>query len=275
MQLPMPWKEQDPVESITRFEIETFCLRNRSDMWTIRNLFNRSINRMIFLKRFGLILAAVTFSINTWATELNTDEQKLGYIIGMDIGKSLREQGANVDLDSLIDAIRATFNGEDSAMTTEEAAALRQEYVQKMQTAQQAEAAATGQENLAIGQKFLAENKLKEGVQTTASGLQYKVLTMGEGAKPAATDTVKVHYRGTLLDGTEFDSSYARNEPISFGLNRVIAGWTEGVQLMPTGSKFEFYINPELAYGEGGGGPIPPNSTLIFEVELLDIESPE
>ncbi len=121
--------------------------------------------------------------------------------------------------------------------------------------------------------KFLAANKLKEGVQTTASGLQYKVLTMGEGAKPAATDTVEVHYRGTLLDGTEFDSSYARNEPISFALNRVIAGWTEGVQLMPIGSKFVFYIAPDLAYGEAGGGPIPPNSTLVFEVELLDIES--
>jgi FKBP-type peptidyl-prolyl cis-trans isomerase FkpA len=112
-------------------------------------------------------------------------------------------------------------------------------------------------------------------VQTTASGLQYKVETMGTGPKPVATDTVKVHYRGTLLDGTEFDSSYARNEPISFGLNRVIAGWTEGVQLMPVGSKFMFYIAPDLAYGEGGGGPIPPNSTLVFEVELLDIETAE
>ena len=224
------------------------------------------------LKRCGLILAAVTFSINTWATELNTDEQKLGYIIGMDIGKSLREQGTAVDLDSLIDAISATYKGEDLAMTAEEAAAIRQEYVQKRQAEQQAESAAAGADNLAEGQKFLAENKGKEGVQTTASGLQYKVLTMGDGAKPVATDTVKVHYSGKLLDGTEFDSSYARNEPISFALNRVIPGWTEGVQLMPIGSKFEFYIAPELAYGEGGGGPIPPNSTLVFEVELLDIE---
>lgn len=224
------------------------------------------------LKRYGLVLAAMTFSINTWATELNTDEQKLGYIIGMDIGKSLRQQGTVVNLDSLIDAISATYKGEDPAMTAEEAASIRQEYVQKRQAAQQAESTAVGENNLAEGQKFLADNKGKEGVQTTASGLQYKVLTMGDGAKPAATDTVKVHYRGTLLDGTEFDSSYARNEPISFALNRVIAGWTEGMQLMPIGSKFEFYIAPELGYGEGGGGPIPPNSTLIFEVELLDIE---
>ena len=224
------------------------------------------------IKRCGLLLAAVTLSINTWATELNTEEQKLGYIIGMDIGKSLRQQGTAVDLDALIDAISATYKGEELAMTEEEAAAIRQVYVEQRQAEAQAQTAAAGAGNLVEGQKFLAENKVKEGVQTTESGLQYKVLTMGEGAKPAATDTVKVHYSGKLLDGTEFDSSYARNEPISFALNRVIPGWTEGVQLMPIGSKFVFYIAPELAYGEGGGGPIPPNSTLVFEVELLDIE---
>ena len=230
---------------------------------------------MNFLKHCGLVLATVTFSLNAWATELDTDEQKLGYIIGMDIGKSLREQGAGVDLDTLVDAIRATYKGEELAMTAEEADAIRQAYVQKRQEAQQAESAVAAKANLAEGQKFLAENKTKEGVQTTASGLQYKVLTMGDGAKPVATDTVKVHYSGTLLDGTEFDSSYARNEPISFALDRVISGWTEGVQLMPIGSKFIFYIAPELAYGEAGGGPIPPNSALIFEVELLDIENQE
>lgn len=225
------------------------------------------------IKRCGLLLVAVTFSINAWATELNTDEQKLGYIIGMDIGKSLRQQGTTVDLDSLIDAITATYKGEELAMTDEEAAAVRQVYVEQRKAAAEAQTSAVGDENQMEGQKFLAENKLKEGVKTTDSGLQYKVLTLGDGAKPAATDTVKVHYSGKLLDGTEFDSSYARNEPISFALNRVIAGWTEGVQLMPIGSKFVFYIAPELAYGEGGGGPIPPNSTLVFEVELLDIEN--
>ena len=230
---------------------------------------------MINLKRGGLILAVLIFTMNTWATELDTDEKKLGYIIGMDIGKSLREQGTAVDLDTLVTVIRATYKGEELAMTAEEAAQVRKDYIEKRQAEQKAEAAAAGQTNLVAGQEFLAENAKKEGVQTTASGLQYKVETMGTGPKPAATDTVKVHYRGTLLDGTEFDSSYARNEPISFGLNRVIAGWTEGVQLMPVGSKFTFYIAPDLAYGEGGGGPIPPNSTLVFEVELLDIETPE
>jgi FKBP-type peptidyl-prolyl cis-trans isomerase FkpA len=225
--------------------------------------------------RYGLILAALIFTMNTWATELDTDEKKLGYIIGMDIGKSLKEQGTPVDLDSLITAIRATYNGEELAMTPEEAGQVRKEYIEKRQAEQRAEAAAAGAANLVEGQKFLAENATKEGVQTTASGLQYKVEKMGDGPKPVATDTVKVHYSGTLLDGTEFDSSYKRNEPISFGLNRVISGWTEGVQLMPVGSKFIFWIKPELAYGEAGGGPIPPNSTLKFEVELLDIEKPE
>jgi len=227
---------------------------------------------MKFLTRCGLVLVVLMISINTWATELNTEEQKLGYIIGMDIGKSLRKQGTTVDLDTMIEAISATYNGEELAMTDEEAAAVRDAYVKKMQAAQKAQAESAGQENLIAGQKFLAENKEKEGVMTTESGLQYKVLTEGEGAKPVATDTVKVHYRGTLLDGTEFDSSYARNEPISFALNRVIPGWTEGVQLMSVGSKYMFYISPELGYGAGGGGPIPPNSTLTFEVELLDIE---
>jgi len=227
------------------------------------------------LQRGGLVLAVLFLTMNTWAADLDTEEKKLGYIIGMDIGKSLRDQGTEVDLDSLIEAIKATYNGDELAMTPEEAALVRQEYIQRRQAEQQAAAAEAGEANLVAGQAFLEENAVKEGVITTESGLQYKVVTMGTGAKPAATDTVKVHYRGTLLDGTEFDSSYARNEPISFALNRVISGWTEGVQLMPVGSKFMFYISPELAYGEGGGGPIPPNSTLIFEVELLDIETAE
>jgi len=124
----------------------------------------------------------------------------------------------------------------------------------------------------AQGEQFLAENALKDGVKVTESGLQYEVLKMGKGAKPSATDRVKVHYHGTLIDGTVFDSSVERGEPIVFGLNQVIKGWTEGVQLMPVGSKFRFYIPQELGYGERAAGSIPPYSTLIFEVELLGIE---
>lgn len=124
----------------------------------------------------------------------------------------------------------------------------------------------------AEGQKFLEENAKKEGVQTTPSGLQYRVIEEGHGTKPKASETVKVHYRGTLIDGTEFDSSYKRGQPISFALNQVIAGWTEGLQLMKTGAKHELYIPYNLAYGErGAGGVIPPYATLIFEVELLEV----
>ena len=224
---------------------------------------------MNFIKRCGLVLAATAFSLNTWATELNTEEQKLGYIIGMDIGKSLRTQGTTVDLDALLDAIRATYLGEELAMSAEDAAAIREAYVQKRQASQQAESSAVSGANLAEGQKFLAENKVKDGVKTTDSGLQYKVLLEGTGNSPAATDRVTVHYEGTLTDGTVFDSSYDRGQPIDFGLNQVIRGWTEGVQLMKEGAKYKFFIPSELAYGERGNSAIPPDSDLIFEIELF------
>lgn len=224
------------------------------------------------LIKWGLVLASIALSLNAWSAELKTEQQKLGYIIGMDIGKSLREQASDVDLDALMEAIQTTFHGEKPRLTPEEAAAVRKAYIEKRKQEQAAEKAKVGAKNLAEGQKFLAENKTKPGVKTTASGLQYQVIKMGEGPKPKSTDTVKVNYRGTLLNGTEFDSSYARKEPISFALDRVIPGWTEGLQLMPVGSKFKFFVKPELAYGENGGGPIPPNATLIFDVELLGIE---
>lgn len=218
------------------------------------------------------LLAAILFSTLAVAAAPQTEAEKLGYIIGMDIGASLKQQGTELDLEALFDAIRATYNGEPPALTPEEAATIREAYIAK----RRAEADAGRQElagaNAAEGEKFLLENRNKEGVVVTDSGLQYKVLTMGEGARPAATDRVRVHYRGTLLNGEEFDSSYARGEPISFELDRVIAGWTEGLQLMPVGSKFVFWIPPDLAYGPSGGGPIGPNATLTFEVELLGIE---
>ena len=220
----------------------------------------------------GVLLAAALVSGNAFSAELETDAQKLGYIIGMDIGSSLKQQGGDLDLDSLIEAMRATYNGTPLAMTPEEAAAVREEFIAKRRAEAEKERASLASINAAEGDKFLLENRNKEGVQVTDSGLQYEVIVMGEGAKPSATDTVTVHYRGTLLNGEEFDSSYSRNEPTTFQLNQVIPGWTEGVQLMPVGSKFKFYIPPNLAYGPNGGGPIGPNATLIFEVELLDIE---
>jgi FKBP-type peptidyl-prolyl cis-trans isomerase len=227
------------------------------------------------MKRFftiGSILSAVLFAGNALATELESEAQKLGYIIGMDIGSSLKQQGTDMDLDSLIEAIKATYNDEPLAMTPEEAATVREKFISKRRTAAESERDTAGAENAAEGDKFLLENRLKEGVEITDSGLQYEVITMGEGARPAATDKVTVHYRGTLLNGEEFDSSYSRGEPIAFALDQVIPGWTEGVQLMPVGSKFKFYVPSSLAYGPAGGGPIGPNATLIFDVELLGIE---
>ena len=221
----------------------------------------------------GLLVACAAMTATAFAVELETEEQKLGYIIGSDVGASLRQQGTEVDLEALFEALRNAYEGGASAMTTEEIQRVREAYLTKRQAAAAADQQTQAGENRLEGEQFLASNSQAEGVVLTDSGLQYKVLEMGDGPMPTATDTVRVHYRGTLLNGTEFDSSYARNEPISFALNRVIAGWTEGVQLMPIGSKFMFYIKPELAYGEGGGGPIPPNATLIFEVELLGIEN--
>lgn len=220
----------------------------------------------------GVLMSVVLFSANATATELETEAQKLGYIIGMDIGSSLKQQGGDLDLDTLIEAIRATYNGDPLAMTPEEAATVREEFIAKRRAEAEQQRESIAAINAAEGDKFLLENRSKEGVQVTDSGLQYEVVVMGDGAKPNPTDKVTVHYRGTLLNGEEFDSSYSRGEPTSFQLDQVIPGWTEGVGLMPVGSKFMFYIPPNLAYGPQGGGPIGPNSTLIFEVELLGIE---
>ena len=220
----------------------------------------------------GAMISAVLLSSAALAAELETEAQKLGYIIGMDIGNSLKQQGTEMDLDTLIEAIRATYNDEELAMTPEEAASIREEFIAKRRAEAEQQRSSMASINAAEGDKFLLENRVKEGIQVTDSGLQYKVVVMGDGAKPAATDKVTVHYRGTLLNGEEFDSSYSRNQPTSFQLDQVIPGWTEGVQLMPVGSKFMFYIPPNLAYGVNGGGPIGPNSTLIFEVELLSID---
>lgn len=224
-----------------------------------------------FMRR-GAIVAMALVAGTAFAQDLETDEQKLGYIIGMDIGGALRTEGTEVDIESLLDALRTTYKGETPKLTAEQAQEIRDNYIAKRRALAEAEANAAKEKNRLEGDAFLARNATAEGVITTESGLQYKVLEMGSGKRPAAEDTVEVHYRGSLLDGTEFDSSYSRNQTASFQLNRVIAGWTEGLQLMPVGSKFEFYIKPELAYGESGGGSIPPNATLVFEVELIGIQ---
>ena len=203
---------------------------------------------------------------------LTTESKKLSYAFGAEIGESLRMMKVGLDTPIFIKGFRDAFAGKELLLNRAEADKLKQEYLKKKQaefTQTQQQLATT---NIKEGMMFLEENKKKEGVKVTASGLQYQVLTEGDGAKPKATDQVTVHYKGTLIDGTEFDSSYKRNAPATFPLNGVIPGWTEGVQLMQVGSKFKFFIPSELGYGTRGSPPvIGPNATLIFEVELLSI----
>jgi FKBP-type peptidyl-prolyl cis-trans isomerase len=202
-------------------------------------------------------------------SELSTPKLKSSYVIGVNIGKGMKQQGLDADFDMILKGMKDGAAG-TPALTDEE----MQQAMMELQKEMQGKAAELGTKSKKEGEEFLAGNKSKEGVKTTPSGLQYKVLKEGKGPKPKATDTVKVHYRGTLLNGTEFDSSYKRGEPVEFALDQVIKGWTEGLQLMPVGSKYEFWIPSQLAYGEPGNRGIPPNSTLVFEVELLDIVKP-
>ncbi|MBQ4314042.1 MAG: FKBP-type peptidyl-prolyl cis-trans isomerase [Lentisphaeria bacterium] len=201
-----------------------------------------------------------------------TEEQKTSYALGMNIMGNLAELPIEIDVESVIAAIKDVSAGNKPALEVEEYHKYMQDFQRKVQQAgQQAVAKAAGN-NKKAGAEFLAENAKKEGVKVTASGLQYRVITEGSGRKPAASDKVKVHYTGKLTDGTVFDSSVQRGEPIDFALNQVIAGWTEGVQLMAAGSKYEFFIPSNLAYGDrGAGNAIPPGATLIFEVELLEV----
>ena len=219
---------------------------------------------------------ALTFAIAVpvAAVAMETPEERLSYTIGMDIGQSLSEQGMELDIDLLVEALRASYAGEETRLTQEEALAEREAFMQRRQQEMAEQQSALAAENLEAGQAFLAENRQNPDVQETASGLQYRVIEEGTGASPEATDRVTVHYVGTLIDGTEFDSSRARGEPATFALNQVIPGWTEGVQLMREGATYEFFIPSDLAYGEQGRpGPIGPNSTLVFEVELIEVQA--
>ena len=220
----------------------------------------------------GIMVSALMLPLTMHAAELETQEQKLGYIIGMDIGNSLVQQGADFDLPALFEAIETIYNGAEPALSQEEANIIREAYIAERRAAMEEERTGAATRNAAEGDAFLLANRNNEGVVVTDSGLQYQVISAGDGASPSETDRVTVHYRGTLLNGEEFDSSYSRGEPATFMLNQVIAGWTEGLQLMTVGSKYKFFIPGDLAYGPNGGRSIEPNATLIFEVELLGIE---
>lgn len=204
---------------------------------------------------------------------LKTPSDSISYSIGAMIGRNLKQQGMALDADVLAGAIGDALVDRTLALTDEQMEAVLKALQETMASQQVAHIQKLAAENKAAGDAFLAQNKSRKGVVALASGLQYEVITEGTGAKPKATDKVTTHYKGTLLDGTTFDSSYDRGEPASFQLDQVIKGWTEALQLMTVGSKYRLFVPAELAYGEAGaqGSPIGPNSTLIFEVELLKI----
>ncbi|MGJ8663355.1 MAG: FKBP-type peptidyl-prolyl cis-trans isomerase [Marinicella sp.] len=220
-------------------------------------------------------------SATAWA-EMDTENGQINYKIGSDVGKYLNDSQLEFDKDSFLTGLEDGLAGRDLRLTAEELTNIRGVIQKKLQEVQKAkreqmmaELEVKKVENAEKGAAFMKEKAAKEGVMSTESGMLYEVLQQGEGAKPAsATATVVVHYTGSLIDGTKFDSSVDRGQPATFGLNQVIKGWTEGLQLMNTGSKYRFYIPPELAYGSDAkpGGLIGPNSTLIFDVELIEIK---
>jgi len=208
-------------------------------------------------------------------TTLNTPKQKASYAIGMNWGAILHRQNVDVDSAALFQGMKDAMAGGKTLMTEEEARAALTQLQTEMQAKQQERIKQESETNKKEGEAFLAANKSREGVVALPSGLQYKVITMGTGPKPTTSDSVVCNYRGTLINGEEFDSSFKRGEPATFPVTGVIKGWTEALQLMPTGSKWQLFIPSELAYGPRGNGPIGPNSTLIFEIELLSIKQKE
>ena len=204
---------------------------------------------------------------------MKVDLDKVSYVLGQSVGGDFKRQGLEIDPKIFADSFIAAFNGKESEMPVGEMQHIMQNFRRAMEDKKQAERMESEKKNIEAGKKFLEENSKKEGVKTTESGLQYKVITEGSGKKPAATDTVETHYEGKTLDGIIFDSSYKREQTTTFPLNGVIKGWTEALQLMAEGSKYELYIPSELAYGSAGsGGTIEPYSTLIFTVELIAVK---
>ncbi len=227
------------------------------------------------MKRSMVLLLLISF-IATAAfaqNSLKTQQEKLGYAIGMNIGLNMKKQNLDADPESIAAGLKAAFKSEKTLLSKEQMGQVLMAYQQEMQKKQMADLAAAAAENAKKATAFLKANAAKKGVKTLPSGLQYRVITEGKGASPKAESTVEVNYKGTLIDGTEFDSSYKRGEPVSFPVGGVIPGWTEALQLMKEGSKWELVIPPALAYGERGAPPvIPPNAALIFEIELLKIK---
>lgn len=234
-------------------------------------------NILVLLLAAGLVAACAKTDDSATgeaAAELQTDAQKFGYAIGVDIGKSLTPVKQDVDVAALVQGLEETLAGQTPRMDDATREKIKSEISGKLQKKQLEDRLAKASVAKEAGEKFLAENGQREGVKATASGLQYEVLSEGSGASPKKEDKVTVHYKGTLINGTEFDSSIARGQPVTFPLGNVIPGWTEGLQLMKAGGKSKLYIPAALGYGErGAGAKIGPNETLIFEVELIKIET--
>ena len=231
---------------------------------------------ILLLTGSGLYWADSAISVSEAGTGSGTGifqnaKDQTSYAIGMQIGRSLMSQGVNINVDVLFQAIRDVLEKKEPLLSSADFQKTMATFSQSQRKKQQAAKQAQGLKNRAAAKAFLEANKVKEGVRVTASGLQYQVIKSGSGPKPKKTDRVRVHYHGTLIDGKVFDSSVNRGTPSEFPVNGVIKGWIEALQLMETGAKWKLFIPPELAYGEPGRPSIPPNSALIFEVELLEI----
>ena len=221
--------------------------------------------------RFAVFIFLYPIITNVYAVKIETDLEKLSYSMGIFFGKSVNRQEMEIDIPAFMQAVEDVLNNSERKLTDDE----MQKIINVYQKKEKEEQITKSTNSKVDGEKFLAENRNNDGVIVLASGLQYKIIKNGEGKKPLIDSRVIVHYRGTLIDGTEFDSSYARGEPIELGLNQVIKGWQETLQLMSVGSKWQVFVPSELAYGESGAGrAIGPNSTLIFDIELLSIKNP-
>ena len=230
------------------------------------------MKRRLAMAMCGVVaLSGASFAAD--APELKTDKEKISYSIGMDIGGNLKRGSVEVDPDLLARGLKDSYGGGKTMLTEDQARQAIADFQKALMAKQMEAMKILSEKNKADGEKFLAENAKKEGVKVLPSGLQYKELTPGTGKSPKSTDTVTTHYKGTLIDGAEFDSSYKRGEPATFPVSGVIPGWTEALQLMKEGAKWQLFVPSDLAYGERGAGQvIGPNATLIFEVELLTVK---
>lgn len=236
-------------------------------------LFGERMKRLVLLA--ALVASQTVLANETPNAPFANEEAKVAYSLGFVFGKNNAAAIENLDIEQFFAGFKEGYGGKSALLSDEEIKKTLTDYKERRMAQAQAELQQQAIANKTLGETFLAENAKKAGVMATASGLQYEVLTQGTGIQPKATDTVEVHYEGKLTDGTVFDSSVARNQTASFRLDQVIAGWTEGVQLMKEGSKYRFVIPSNLAYGEAGAGSIPPNAVLVFEVSLLKVTKEE